>query len=244
MVALCVLTMRRTVLPRGKMRIRPTMRGRQPNRLNAMVGARRTLTSSIRLVSSSDPIVLFTSQTATARKPAWAAKRSIDPRSPNSENDTSAKGSHARVRNTAILPSASAACRSSSRRSAAAPFHHGTSRARPSTASNSDLIRSRRTSPALPASRRFTSRSGTRAAAAKSTWVCPARLRIRRSSRPSRSSSVFVSPRWRLALTNPLVAAYRSTSSACALFRRSSNSAQNVSSMSGMSDTRTAPSAK
>ncbi len=168
---------------------RPTTRGDQCNRSTAILGASRSLASNIRLVSSSEPMTDLTSQIATALSRSWAAKMSIDPRSPNSEKDTSAVVSHPRARKTRTARSTSAAWRSSRSRSAAAPCHHSESRARPSTASMARRMRDKRTSAARPASMCQMSSRGMPAAAASCAWVMPIRLRRSGRSWARRSSS-------------------------------------------------------
>jgi hypothetical protein len=59
-------TMRRTVESSGTTSSLAIERGRQPKRLKTMRAASRSLISSVRLVSSSEPSALLNSQTAAA----------------------------------------------------------------------------------------------------------------------------------------------------------------------------------
>ena len=96
---------------------------------------------------------------------------------------------HPRARKSRTTRSTSAAWRSSSRRSAAAPFQKAVSFAWPPTASNMARTRPTVTLAHRPASTSRTSTRGTPAAPASLAWVVPARFRMSRSSCPIRSSS-------------------------------------------------------
>ena len=187
----------------GSTSSRPTTAGDQPNLAVATLGPRRSFTSRTRFVSSSEPRSDLTSMTATARRVRRTARMSIDPRSPNSANDTSTAVVQPRRSRAMTARSTSAAWRSSSRRSAAAPFHHTPNRPRAPAASKIRRRRSSRTDPAAPASTRITSRRGTPARTAIAACVVRV-LRLRRTRRrAARSSSGFAITR---ASSLPLIA--------------------------------------
>jgi hypothetical protein len=173
----------------GITRIRPTTAGCQPNRADAIFGARRSFASSTRCISSVEPMSDFTSTTATARYRSLAPRTSIEPRSPKSENETSTAVSQRRRSSSRTVRSTRDAWRSSSSRSAAAPSHQTPNQPRALTASNIRRRRSSETEPAPPASTAMTSRRGTRATRASAACVTFARRRSRRSRRPTRMSS-------------------------------------------------------
>lgn len=189
MVRACASTTRRRVERSGTMSRRPTVRGRNPNVLSAILGARRSFASRTLFVSSSDPNSDFTSETAIARAAPCPARMSIEPRSPNSEYDTSTAVVHPRAWKTARARSTIRAWASSRSRSAIAPFQNVASLARPSTASKIRRVRSSATTPTRPASISMTSPRGTPARSATAACVMPDRRRIARSRRPTRSSS-------------------------------------------------------
>ncbi len=207
-VTSCRRTMLRAVELDGRMSRRPRWVGRTPNVRAASFGARRTFTSSERFVSSREPNVDLISQTATAYVFSCSAKRSIEPRSPNSENVTSTFVCQPRRRNTDAAASTVEAWSRSSSWSAAAPFHQAFMRRRASTAAKARRARSTLTLPMRPDSMSITSSTGMSALPASVSWVTPDRLRMARSSSPNRSSSGFMS-------ASLVGAAYRALLNSC-----------------------------
>lgn len=101
---------------------RATPRHFQP-RLRAISGARRVLRSNPWSVASESGTTDLTSTTSTIPVVRWNAKMSIEPRSPQIENDTSTETSQPDARSRITKASTSLAWASSSNRSSTSPFH-------------------------------------------------------------------------------------------------------------------------
>ena len=114
-------TWRRIVRCSGNTSSRAVARASQPKRSRAIFGARRTFSSCLRKVSSTDATSVFTSVTSRIRELGWNPRTSIDPRSPNSEYDTSGATSQPSSVRRRARSSPSRACPASSRRSRSPP---------------------------------------------------------------------------------------------------------------------------
>jgi hypothetical protein len=132
----------------------------------------------------------FTSTTSSVAVAGWNARRSIEPRSPRIENETSVATSQPRDVSHRTTVSTSAACDSSNSRSSASPFQSSRQSSRAPSASAS--VRSIRmvSRSALPRSTREMAVRETPACHARSTCRHPRRRRSARTESPNRTVSI------------------------------------------------------
>ena len=135
-------------------------------------------------------ISVFSSMRSRAWPAGCHARRSITPRSPQIENETSGRMTHsARRRNEATSSSAIAACRAFRWRPRSPPRQRGSSSMRTSRAVHIRRMVRSRNSPPNPRSRAEIESLLTSARRARSAWVMRRRTRSDRATEPSRTSS-------------------------------------------------------
>jgi len=169
---------------------RPMCVGTRSNRSRTMPGNSRALTSRRRCSSSAEAIDVLISMATAAPVPACSPTRSIDPRSPYTENVTSDNTAHPYARSIAAAVALTCAWSRSSSRSTSPPRHRGETSMRASTAANSRRTVAIDNVSRCPRSARETVAVETPVVAAKSDCRNPALRRRLRSTCPVRRSSM------------------------------------------------------